>query len=191
MAVRTLDELKQAAMDLLRDDAPDFSILPSEARGLLGDFLDSIPSLGLTADQARDAAGALLATLGEFEYDARTNTLSLDLSAYEPVAPRFYFGVFDGASPTAADATIPAPEGTAQLPALAGKRVAIYRLRHDPDITAVRFGDDPSANAIGDFSRSQRRGRAYAAGLPSGLDYKVWQSRAPITKAAPVALAVS
>lgn len=36
----------------------------------------------LTAEEVRDAAGALLATLPMFAYDPRTNTLTVDLSAF-------------------------------------------------------------------------------------------------------------
>lgn len=190
MAVRTAAELKQAGQALLTDSGPDHQILPSLVLALLADFVDSIPSLGLTADQARDAAGALLATLGEFDYDARTNTLSLDLSAYAPVAPRFYFGLSDDDSPNAADASIPAPEGMAELPAFAGKRVAIYRLAHDPDISDVRFSDAPGVNRAAEFSRRTARGRPAALSLPSGLSYAVWYGPV-MTKANAVTLAAS
>ena len=56
MAVRDAAQLKAAAQALLTDAGPDYDIDPSEVRALLTDIVDSIPSLGLTADQARDIA---------------------------------------------------------------------------------------------------------------------------------------
>ncbi|MDE0382407.1 MAG: hypothetical protein OXI22_00855 [Defluviicoccus sp.] len=190
MAVKTADQLKEAAQALLTDAGPEFDIDPSEVRDLLKDIVDSVPALGLMPAQAVDLAGALLATLPQFAYDSDSNTLTLDLSAYEPVAPRFYFGLSDDDSPGAAEAVVPAPDGTGRLPAFANRRVAIFRLAHDPDIADVRFGDDPSTNRVADFTKRARRGAAVPVVLPSGLRYAVWYG-GRLTKANPVTLAVS
>lgn len=80
MAIRTAQELRDAAASLLTDSGPDYDIDPSEVGALVVDIVDSVPALGLTAAQATDLAGALLATLGEFSYDASSDSLALDLS---------------------------------------------------------------------------------------------------------------
>lgn len=184
MAVRTAKQLSQAAKALLRDDAPDYDIDPSEVAALLQDVIDSVPALATEA--ARDAAGALLAVLDQFGYDARTNVLTLDLSAYEPIAPRFYFGLSDDARPNANEATIRSGTGSGLVPGFSNMRVLIYRIGSDPDISHVEFSDAPGVNRIGDFTKYARRGVATTVALPGGLQYKAWYGTNPMTKANPV-----
>lgn len=163
MAVRTAAQIKAAIQSLLSDSAPEASIDPSEVGALLGDIVDSVPSIGI--------AGA-------------------DLSEYAPVAPSFYLGLSDDATPSVAEAAIPAGKGSGRLPAFSGKRVAIYRVASDPDITRVEFSDDPGTNAFAQFEEFRRRGNATTLTLPSGLRYKAWIS-GRMTKAAAVTVTAS
>ena len=101
MAVRSAAQLKAAAQALLTDAGPDYDIDPSEVRALVVNIVDSVPSLGLTAAQATDLAGALLATLAQFNYDPATDALALDLSAYAPLAGATFSGAVKGPAPAA------------------------------------------------------------------------------------------
>ena len=100
MAAKTAAKLKEASQALLADAGPDYDIDPSEVRGLLDDIVDSVPSLGLTREQARDAAGALLAALAQFAYDKSAGALTLDLSAYAALAGATFAGAVSGPEPT-------------------------------------------------------------------------------------------
>ena len=185
MAIRTAAKLKELLAALLRDDAPDFDIDPSEVRSALDDLIDSVP--GLAAEAARDAAGALLAVLDQFDYDARTNVLTIDLSAYEPVVARYWFGLSDDDRPNGAEGTVRSATGAANLPAFNARHVVVFRIASDPDITHVEFSDAPGVNRIADFSRYERRpGQTTLVSVSAGISYKAWVSTNAMTKANPV-----
>ena len=179
MAIRTAEKLKELLGALLRDDAPDFDIDPSEVRALLVDIIESVPSLGLTAEQVRDLVGGMLAVLDPFEYSERTNILKLDLSAYEPIAPRFYLGLSDDARPNAAEATIRSGTGSGLVPGFSNMRVLIFRIASDPDISHVEFGDARASTGSG-TSRSTRGGASTRqSACPAGWPTRPGTARIP------------
>ena len=186
MAVRDADALKRQVAGLLADnDAGDIS--EADVRSVFTDIIESVPSLGLTAEQARDLVGGMLDVLGPFAYSARTNILTLDLSAYEPVVARYWFGLSDDARPNGAEGTIRSATGAANLPAFNAKHVVIFRIDSDPDITHVEFSDAPGVNRIADFSRYERRpGQTTTVSVAAGISYKAWASTNVMTKANPV-----
>lgn len=196
---------------------------------------------GITLEQATDAAGALLATLGQFTYDASSNTLAFTipdnsitaaqaratsaahknewltrigaaaltgatftgpvsgltptLSAHlatkayvdsmtgpapMPGTDDFVFGLSADSTPEAAEGTIAAPGGSAQIGPIANQHILIFRLTDMGDITRVVFSDDPSsANQAAGFLKW---GSEVRPSIEVSGDYSVWVSRFALTR---------